>query len=104
MMKMQLIKAAKENGFKEYPGQNFYENLSGGYFEPKDGKISVLDFERAARKPLVDMLFNDGRMGYGHTESLLQADKTNTAIALSEENHVFLPVKFILLGTINQDW
>ena len=50
------------------------------------------------------MLFNDGRMGYGHTESLLQADKTNIAIALSEENHGFLPVKFILLGTINQDW
>ncbi len=50
---------------KEYPGQNFYENLSGGYFQPKkDGKISVLDFERAAKRSfLVDMLFNDGKNG-----------------------------------------
>ena len=93
-----INKAAKENGFKEYPGQNFYENLSGGYFQPKDGKISVLDFERAAREALVDMLFNDGRMGYGHTESLLQADKTNTAIALSEENHGFSSGKIHIIG------
>lgn len=98
-----INKAAKENGFKEYPGQNFYENLSGGYFQPKDGKISVLDFERAAREALVDMLFNDGRMGYGHTESLLQADKTNTAIALSEENHGFSSGKIHIIG-YNQDW
>lgn len=93
-----INKAAKENGFKEYPGQNFYENLSGGYFQPKDGKISVLDFERAAREALVDMLFNDGRMGYGHTESLLQADKTNIAIALSEENHGFSSGKIHIIG------
>ncbi|MGH2232934.1 SEC10/PgrA surface exclusion domain-containing protein, partial [Enterococcus faecalis] len=93
-----INKAAKENGFKEYPGQNFYENLSGGYFQPKDGKISVLDFERAAREALVDMLFNDGRMGYGHTESLLQADKTNTAIALSEENQGFSSGKIHIIG------
>lgn len=98
-----INKAAKENGFKEYPGQNFYENLSGGYFQPKDGKISVLDFERAAREALVDMLFNDGRMGYGHTESLLQVDKTNTAIALSEENHGFSSGKIHIIG-YNQDW
>ncbi|WP_279264813.1 SEC10/PgrA surface exclusion domain-containing protein, partial [Enterococcus faecalis] len=93
-----INKAAKENGFKEYLGQNFYENLSGGYFQPKDGKISVLDFERAAREALVDMLFNDGRMGYGHTESLLQADKTNIAIALSEENHGFSSGKIHIIG------
>lgn len=79
--------AAKENGFIEYPDQNFYENLSGGYYQIHDSRVSLLDFEKSARKTLVDMLFDDGDMMYGHTESLLQADKTNTAISLSGENN-----------------
>lgn len=93
-----INKAAKENGFKEYPGLNYYENLSGGYFQPKDGVITLLDFEKAARDTLIDMLFNDGRMSYGHTESLLRADKTNTAIALSEENDGFESGKIHIIG------
>ena len=41
-----INRAAKENGFKEYPGQNFYENLSMGYFETINGTISQLEFEK----------------------------------------------------------
>ena len=44
------------------------------------------------------MLFNDGRMGYGHTESLLQADKTNTAIALSGRKSRFSSGKIHIIG------
>ncbi|EOM19825.1 SEC10/PgrA surface exclusion domain-containing protein, partial [Enterococcus faecalis] len=78
-----INKAAKENGFKEYPGENRYENLTIGYYETVDGKISMLDFEKAARKTIVDMLFDDQSSGYGHLDSLLGAEDTNTAVSVS---------------------
>ncbi|HAZ7651052.1 TPA: SEC10/PgrA surface exclusion domain-containing protein, partial [Enterococcus faecalis] len=78
-----INKAAKENGFKGYPGENRYENLTIGYYETVDGKISILDFEKAARKTIVDMLFDDQSSGYGHLDSLLGAEDTNTAVSVS---------------------
>lgn len=78
-----INRAAKENGFKEYPGQNFYENLSMGYFETINGTISQLDFEKAARKTIADMLFDDESSAYSHIDSLLKGDTTNMAVSIS---------------------
>ncbi|MBO6324275.1 surface exclusion protein SEA1/PrgA, partial [Enterococcus faecalis] len=78
-----INRAAKENGFKEYPGQNFYENLSMGRFTTQEGKVSMYDFEKAARNALVSMLMNDGHSGYSHLDSLLDANETNMAVSIS---------------------
>ncbi|NSO07580.1 SEC10/PgrA surface exclusion domain-containing protein [Enterococcus faecalis] len=78
-----INRAAKENGFKEYPGQNFYENLSMGYFETINGTISQLEFEKAARKTIADMLFDDESSAYSHIDSLLKGDTTNMAVSIS---------------------
>ncbi|EHK2996554.1 SEC10/PgrA surface exclusion domain-containing protein, partial [Enterococcus faecalis] len=78
-----INRAAKENGFKEFPGQNFYENLSMGRFTTQEGKISMYDFEKAARNALVSMLMNDGHSGYSHLDSLLDANETNMAVSIS---------------------
>ncbi|MEW4616244.1 SEC10/PgrA surface exclusion domain-containing protein, partial [Enterococcus faecalis] len=78
-----INRAAKENGFKEFPGQNFYENLSMGYFETINGTISQLEFEKAARKTIADMLFDDESSAYSHIDSLLKGDTTNMAVSIS---------------------
>ncbi len=78
-----INRAAKENGFKEFPGQNFYENLSMGRFTTQEGKVSMYDFEKAARNALVSMLMNDGHSGYSHLDSLLDANETNMAVSIS---------------------
>ncbi|EMN1011146.1 surface exclusion protein SEA1/PrgA, partial [Enterococcus faecalis] len=78
-----INRAAKENGFKEYPRQNFYENLSMGYFETINGTISQLEFEKAARKTIADMLFDDESSAYSHIDSLLKGDTTNMAVSIS---------------------
>lgn len=78
-----INQAAKENGFKEYPGQNLYEDLSGGYFEIINGKVSMLNFEKAARQTIVNMLMDDERLLYSHLDSLLKSDKTNMAVSIS---------------------
>ncbi len=78
-----INRAAKENGFKEFPGQNFYENLSMGRFTTQEGKVSMYDFEKAARNALVSMLMNDGHSGYSYLDSLLDANETNMAVSIS---------------------
>ncbi|HAP3771979.1 TPA: SEC10/PgrA surface exclusion domain-containing protein [Enterococcus faecalis] len=78
-----INRAAKENGFKEFPGQNFYENLSMGRFTTQEGKVSMYDFEKAARNALVSMLMNDGHSGYSHLDSLLDTNETNMAVSIS---------------------
>ncbi len=78
-----INRAAKENGFKEFPGQNFYENLSMGRFTTQEGKVSMYDFEKAARNALVSMLINDGHSGYSYLDSLLDANETNMAVSIS---------------------
>ncbi|MFN6621378.1 surface exclusion protein SEA1/PrgA, partial [Enterococcus faecalis] len=78
-----INRSAKENGFKEFPGQNFYENLSMGRFTTQEGKVSMYDFEKAARNALVSMLMNDGHSGYSHLDSLLDANETNMAVSIS---------------------
>ncbi|HGW6169813.1 TPA: SEC10/PgrA surface exclusion domain-containing protein [Enterococcus faecalis] len=78
-----INRAAKENGFKEFSGQNFYENLSMGRFTTQEGKVSMYDFEKAVRNALVSMLMNDGHSGYSHLDSLLDANETNMAVSIS---------------------
>ncbi|EOI07665.1 hypothetical protein UCK_03237, partial [Enterococcus faecalis EnGen0242] len=86
-----INKAAKENGFKEYPGMNYYENLGGGYYETENGKVSKYTLQESIRKMLVNMLFDDGRLGYSHLHSLLQDGKTALGVSLSGEKNSISP-------------
>ncbi|NBA38099.1 SEC10/PgrA surface exclusion domain-containing protein [Enterococcus hirae] len=81
-----INQAAKENGFKQYPGQNFYENLGIGHFSIIDGKVSLYDIEQAFRKLLVNMLLNDGKT-YGHLDSLMDPDSVSMAFSISGEGY-----------------
>lgn len=45
-----INKAAKENGFKEYPGMNYYENLGGGITKLKMVKfLNILSKKVSAK-------------------------------------------------------
>lgn len=98
-----INKAAKENGFKEYPGMNYYENLGGGYYETENGKVSKYTLQESIRKMLVNMLFDDGRLGYSHLHSLLQDGKTALGVSLSGEKILFL-LRFILFLMVKKNW
>lgn len=54
-----------------------------GRFTTQEGKVSMYDFEKAARNALVSMLMNDGHSGYSHLDSLLDANETNMAVSIS---------------------
>ena len=45
-----INKAAKENGFKEYPGMNYYENLGGRVLRNREGKVSKYDSSKSCRE------------------------------------------------------
>jgi SEC10/PgrA surface exclusion-like protein len=101
-----INQAAKENGFKEYPGINSYENLSIGYVNISNNQITLYDFQDAARRTIVNMLMNDSASGYLHLESLLSNGNgksmypiiENIGVSVSgEANAVRVPGKIHLI-------